>query len=36
MSFRSTEPSMGNYTLDTSYNYTNFLDKFGFFEVSDL
>lgn len=36
MSLRDTGPSMGNYTLATSYNHTNFFEKFGFFEVSDL
>lgn len=35
MSLKSTGPSIANYALATSYNHTNFFDKFGFFEVSD-
>lgn len=34
MSLESTGPSMTNYRLATSYNHTNFFEKFGFFEVS--
>lgn len=34
MSLQSTGLSMPDYTLATTYNHTNFFDKFGFFEVS--
>lgn len=34
MSLGNIGPNVANYMLATSYNHTNFFDKFEFFEVS--